>query len=77
MNKKKWKFILALDLFCMIVWIFYMIILYSIKDFKLLTILSGIAALAWIGRTVYDICKYSAESKEWKTKRKVNEWKES
>ncbi|MBR3299622.1 MAG: hypothetical protein IKI64_10570 [Clostridia bacterium] len=72
MNKKRWIFILglAVNLFCIVVWVLTTRRWYLKYGFELLTVLSGISVLAWIGRTVYDIRKYSAEYKEWKNQTK-------
>ena len=72
MNKKRWIFILGLaaNLFCIVVWVLTTRRWYLKYGFELLTVLSGISVLAWIGRTVYDIRKYSAEYKEWKNQTK-------
>ncbi|MBQ7060777.1 MAG: hypothetical protein IJM85_03240 [Clostridia bacterium] len=72
MKRKRRRFILelVLNLFCVAAWIFITIVRYLRDGLEFLTILSGIAMLAWIGRTVYDIRKYSAESKKWKNQTK-------
>ena len=61
MSKKKFILALVSNLFCVVLWILNTITRYSKNDIDFLTILTGIAALAWICRTIYDVCKYFAE----------------